>query len=56
VSREQADTLAQDEYERFAARRRAQLENEAEMDSLKQLEDEVKNLPKPVPKPRRKKP
>jgi hypothetical protein len=56
VSREQADTLAQEEYERFAARRRAQLENEAEMDSLKQLENEVKNLPKPAPKPRRKKP
>jgi hypothetical protein len=56
VSREQADTLAQEEYERFAARRRAQLENEAEMDSLKQLEDEVKNLPKPVPKPQRRKP
>jgi hypothetical protein len=54
VSREQADTLAQEEYERFAARRRAQLENEAEMDSLKQLENEVKNLPKPA-KPRTKK-
>jgi hypothetical protein len=56
VSREQADTLAQEEYERFAARRRAQLENEAEIDSLKQLENEVKNLPKPTPKPRKKKP
>jgi hypothetical protein len=29
VSREQADALAEKEYERFAARRRAQLENEA---------------------------
>jgi len=56
VSREQADALAEQEYERFAARRRAQLENEAEADTLKQLEDEVKNLPKPAPKPRKKKP
>lgn len=45
VSREQADTHAQQEYERFAARRRAQLEAEAEADTLKQLEALVKKLP-----------
>jgi hypothetical protein len=52
VSREEADALAEKEYDRFAARRRAQLENEAEPDALKQLEDEVKKLPKAKkPKP-----
>jgi hypothetical protein len=56
VSREQADALAQQEYECFAARRRAQVENEAEADTLKQLEDEVEKLPKPALKPRKKKP
>jgi len=47
VRREQADAIAEQEYDRFAARRRARLENEAEADTLKQLEDEVKKLPKP---------
>jgi hypothetical protein len=47
VSREQADAIAEQEYDRFAARRRAQLEDESEADTLKQLEDEVKKLPKP---------
>ena len=56
VSREEADAIAEEEYERFAARRRAQLEDEAEADTLKQLEDEVKKLPKPAPKPRKRKP
>lgn len=46
VSRERADAIAEQEYDRFAARRRAQLENEAEADSLKQLEAEVKKFPK----------
>lgn len=54
VSREQADALAEQEYERFAARRRAQLENKAETDSLNQLEDEVKKLPA-AKKPKRQK-
>jgi hypothetical protein len=45
VSREQADAIAEQEYDRFAARRRAQLEDEEEADTLKQLEDEVKKLP-----------
>ena len=44
ISREQADAIAEKEYERFAARRRAQLESEAETDTLRQLEDEVKKL------------
>lgn len=47
VSREQADAIAEQEYDRFAARRRAQLEDESEADTLKQLEDEVKKLSKP---------
>jgi hypothetical protein len=47
VSREQADAIAEHEYDRFAARRRAQLEDESEADTLKQLEDEVKKLSKP---------
>ncbi len=45
VSREEADAIAEREYERFAQRRRAQLEEQAEADTLKQLEDEVKKLP-----------
>ncbi|MGA2543274.1 MAG: virulence RhuM family protein [Verrucomicrobiota bacterium] len=45
VSREQADAMAEREYDRFAARRRAQLEDDAESDTLKQLEDQVKKLP-----------
>jgi len=45
VSREQADAIAEQEYERFAARRRVQLEHEAEAAGFKQLEDEVKKLP-----------
>jgi len=45
VSREEAEDRAEQEYERFAARRRAQLEDEAEADMLQQLEDEVKKMP-----------
>ncbi len=52
VSREEADAIAEQEYDRFAARRRARLEDEAEADHLKQLEDEVRKLPRPKkPKP-----
>jgi len=47
VSREQADGHAEAEYERFAARRRAELEADAEADAFRQLETEVKSLPKP---------
>jgi len=45
VTREQADEIAEREYTRFADRRRAQLEDQAEADRLKQLEAEVKKLP-----------
>ena len=45
MSREQATTLAEREYERFAERRRTKLEDQAEADTLKQLEAEVKKLP-----------
>jgi hypothetical protein len=46
VSREEAHTLAEQEYERFAERRRARLEEEGEVDALNLLEAEVKKLPK----------
>jgi hypothetical protein len=55
VSRERADALAEQEYDRFAARRCASLEDEAEADTLKQLEDQVKKLPA-AKKPKRPKP
>lgn len=45
VSREEAFTLAEAEYERFAERRRGNLEA-AEADPLNLLENEVKKLPK----------
>ncbi|MCC7020887.1 MAG: virulence RhuM family protein [Ardenticatenales bacterium] len=52
VSRDSADAIAEQEYDRFAARRRAQLEDAAESDTLRQLEDEVERLPKrKKPKP-----
>ncbi len=54
VTREQADTLAEQEYERFAARRRARLEDEAEDDTFKQLEAEMKKLPEAKTTKRRK--
>ena len=46
VSREKAEAIAEREYDRFAARRRAQLENDAEADAFAQLETEMKKLPK----------
>jgi len=45
VSREDADAIAEKEYDQFAARRRAGLEADAEADTLKDLEAEVKKLP-----------
>jgi len=52
VSREEAHQLAEAEYERFAARRRAALEAQGEADLLGLLDAEVKKLPKPKkPKP-----
>jgi hypothetical protein len=55
VSREWADALAELEYDRFATRRRARLEDEVEADTLKQLEAQVKKLPA-AKKPKRPKP
>jgi hypothetical protein len=46
VTREFADSHAQSEYERFAARRRQLAEMAGGADALKQLENEVKKLPK----------
>lgn len=55
VSREQADAVAQREYENFAARRRVDLENAGELETLKHIEDQIKKLPKPKkPKPPKK--
>lgn len=44
ITREKADTIAEHEYERFGARRRALLEVEAEADLLEQLADETNEL------------
>jgi hypothetical protein len=46
MSREDADRKAEQEYEAFAARRRAHLESEAEAAAMKQLEETAKKLPK----------
>ncbi len=46
VSREDAHRLAEEEYERFAARRREALEAQGEVDLLGLLDAEVKKLPK----------
>lgn len=46
VSRDTADRKAVDEYEKFAARRRIELEAEGEADVLRQLEATVRKLPK----------
>jgi hypothetical protein len=52
VSREEAHRLAEEEYERFAARRREALEAQGEADLLRLLDAEMKELPKPKkPKP-----
>jgi hypothetical protein len=45
VTREQADAMAEQEYDSFATRRRARFEDEAEADALRQLEEEVRKLP-----------
>ena len=50
VSRDEAHQLAEQEYERFASRRRAALEAQGEADLLGLLDAEVKKLPK-KPKP-----
>ena len=51
VSRETAGEKAEREYRRFSARRRAQAEEHAEADTLKELEAQMKKLPaKKLPK------
>ena len=52
VCREAAHRQAEEEYERFAARRRAALEAQGEADLLGQIEAQVNKLPKPR-KPKR---
>ena len=46
VSRQAADRKAAEEFEKFAARRRAQLEAEGAVDALRALEEAAKTLPK----------
>ena len=46
VRREDAEHTAVGEYEKFSARRRAQLETEGEAEALRQLEGTAKKLPK----------
>jgi hypothetical protein len=52
VSREQADALAEKQYDRFAGRRRAELEDQTEVDNLNLLEADVKKLPARKPRKR----
>jgi len=52
VSRDAAHQLAEAEYERFAARRRAALEAQGEADLLGLLDAEVKKLPKQTKPPK----
>ena len=49
MSHEEAHQRAEEEYERFAARRRAELEAQGEADLLGLLDDEVKKLKLPKP-------
>lgn len=46
LTREAADRKAAEEYEKFAARRRAQAEADGETDALRQLEAAAKAVPK----------
>lgn len=46
VSRQAADRKAAEEFEKFAARRRAQLEAEGAADALRDLDEAAKTLPK----------
>jgi hypothetical protein len=56
ISKNDADSRAEAEYERFAARRRALLEAEGERTNLKSLEDAAKKPPTRKRKPPPKKP
>ena len=46
VSRETADEKAEQEYEQFSARRRAEIESQAEQDAVHELEETAKKLEK----------
>jgi hypothetical protein len=48
--REDADAHAGDQYDRFAARRRETIEGEAELETMKQLEEAARRLPKRSPR------
>ena len=52
VTRDEADARAEQEYDHFAARRRAEREQQAEADTLAQLDAEVKKLPARTPRRR----
>lgn len=54
ISREAADKKAEDEYERFSERRRAELEAQGERDAIRELEERAKKLPKPIKKRKKK--
>jgi len=45
ISKAEADAFAEDQYDRFAKRRRAFKEAQGEQDTLKTLEDAARNLP-----------
>lgn len=47
MTREDADAIAEEAYEHFAERRRAELEEQGELDALQSLEDEAKRLRRP---------
>ena len=49
MSREATDDKAAGEYEQFSARRRADLEAQAEQEAMRELEDTAKRLPKTDP-------
>lgn len=46
ISKAQADAFAEEQYDRFAERRRAFKEGQGEQDAIKALEDAARNLPK----------
>jgi hypothetical protein len=46
ISKADADTFAEEQYDRFTERRRAFKEAQGEQDAIKALEDAAKNLPK----------
>ncbi|MCX5682697.1 MAG: virulence RhuM family protein [Planctomycetota bacterium] len=45
IARDAAEEMAEQQYERFSERRRAEIESQAERDAMKQLEDVSRKLP-----------